>query len=137
MGSRGPTPAAAPQRRNNPAKQLGGQGSPGVKAPALVGTYLPQTLAWYLAWTVSDNASQFSALDWQRLAFVAELVEGFFATDDMNLKLRLMAEIRQNESKLGATAEDRQRLRWKSKAPDAPEDGKKPSPSRARTDPRK
>lgn len=127
--ARGPVPAENPQRRNNKNKQLAGT----TNAPPLVGSYLLQTFAWYETWVESDNASQFSALDWQRLQMLAPLVDLYFTSPTKDL----MAEIRQNESKLGATAEDRQRLRWKSKAPDAPEgDEKKPSPSRARKDPR-
>lgn len=126
---RGPMPAENPQRRNNSTKQLAGATD---APPLLADNYLPATYAWYDTWTKSENASQFSALDWQRLQMLAPLVDLYF----INPTKDLMAEIRQNESKLGATAEDRQRLRWKSKAPDAPDEGEKPSPSRRRKDPR-
>jgi hypothetical protein len=131
VAGKGPPPAENSQRteKRGGTKQLAGAAA---KAPPLVGSYLYQTIAWYQTWAESDNASQFSALDWQRLQMLAPLVDLYFANPTKDL----MAEIRQNESKLGATAEDRQRLRWKPKAPEKPEDEKRPSPSRARKDPR-
>ena len=132
MAKRGPTPKENPQRRNDgPARTIGGK----VVAPELPGAayYSERTLVWYATWCSAPQASQFGPTDWQRLHMLAPLVEAYFANPTKDL----MAEIRQNESKLGATAEDRQRLRWKFEAPpDEGDEDEKPSPSRGRRDPR-
>lgn len=132
MAKRGPTPKENPQRRNDgPARSLGDAPA---DVPPLVGDYSEQTLDWYETWATSPQASQFTGTDWQRLRMLAPLVEAYFTNPTKDL----MAEIRQNESKLGATAEDRQRLRWKVEqpSPDEPEVDA-PTPSRKRKDPRK
>lgn len=139
MAGKGTTPNSASRRTElrGGTRQLA---SASTNAPPLPGAaeYGTRTLLWYRTWCESENASQFTSLDWQRLHMIAPLVDAYFETDDPSLKLRLIAEIRQNESKLGGTAEDRQRLRWKVEPPqsDGPE-GEKPIPSRARKDPRK
>lgn len=95
--------------------------------------YSARTLAWYETWATSPQASQFVATDWQRLHMLAPLVEAYFRNPTKDL----MAEIRQNESKLGATSEDRQRLRMKIDPTAAPgADETKAVPSRTRRDPR-
>src|SRR4051794_19794756 len=91
-------------------------------APALPGAsdYSAATRRWYTTWAQSPQASQFTDTDWMRLHMLAPLVEQFFRAPTKEV----MAEIRLNEAKLGATPEDRQRLHWKvgpEAAGDAPE----------------
>lgn len=80
-------------------------------APELPGAdgYLPATVSWYQEWCESAQAAQFLNTDWQRLHMIAPLVDSYFR----NPVPRVMAEIRLNEAKLGATADDRLRLRWR------------------------
>lgn len=133
VSKRGPLPKENPQRRNDgPAREIGGHGN--VTAPPLPdATYLPQTIAWYEAWCNSEQASILTALDWQRLHMLAPLVDAYWQKPSKDL----MAEIRQNESKLGATFEDRQRLRLKISAPESERlAGDEKPKSRERKDPR-
>lgn len=107
-------------------------GSP-VAAPPLpdAEAYSERTRQWYETWVASPQAAAFTVTDWQRLAMLAPLVEAYFAAPSRNL----FAEIRLNESKLGATPEDRLRLSWRLDAP--PPDGPAGERSRDRPDPRK
>lgn len=61
----------------------------------------------------------FTVTDWQRLAMLAELVEAFFSSPSA----ALMAEIRLNEERLGATPTDRLRLGYRTDPPNAPNSG--------------
>lgn len=69
---------------------------------------------------------------------IAPLVDAFWAAEDPKVAKELLGEIRLNEAKLGATPEDRLRLRWRmAKTLSADEGGEsaaEPSPRRA--DPR-
>jgi hypothetical protein len=58
-------------------------------------------------WTASPQAESFLPSDWTRLQMLAQVVDQYFMTSDKNL----LAEIRLNEEKLGATVRDRQNLR--------------------------
>lgn len=131
MAKRGPVAKDNPQRRNDgAAKDVSGGTN---DAPELIGEYLPQTIEWYRTWAESEQASQFTGTDWQRLRMIAPLVDLYFTSPSKDL----MAEIRQNESKLGATAEDRQRLRWKIQPPEKPDADTEPEKKpRERKDPR-
>lgn len=134
MAKRGPVGTEAPARRNETgAKSVG---APPTKYPPLPGAanYLPQTIAWYEGLATSPQASLFAATDWMRIHMLAPLVDLYW----QNPSKDLMAEIRQNESKLGVTLEDRQRLRIKIDAPKDPEASgeTKKRPSRQRKDPR-
>lgn len=82
-----------------------------VRGPELPGKdgYLPQTVEWYETWRRSPQASTFVNTDWQRLHFVAALVDRYW----QNPHHLVMAEIRQSESLLGATYTDRLRARMK------------------------
>lgn len=128
---RGPVPKENPQRRNDgPAKRLGE--APTVYPP-LGDHYSFATIEWYETWAKAEQASQFTGTDWQRLRMLAPLVELYFTNPTKDL----MAEIRQNESKLGATAEDRQRLRWKIAPSEGDEEPEPEKPrARERKDPR-
>ena len=95
--------------------------------------YSARTIAWYEVWATSPQASRFVATDWQRLHMLAPLVEMYFVTPER----QTLAEIRLNEAKLGATPEDRERLRWNIEEPDEPDaDEPKRKRSRERKDPR-
>jgi hypothetical protein len=122
---------SARTRRRGGVRSLGGGGH-SAAPPPLGSGYSERTRAWYATWAKSEQASEFSPTDWQRLHMLAPLVELYFTSPSKDL----MAEIRQNESKLGATAEDRLRLRWRIGG-DAPDDRTEPAAgSRARRDPR-
>jgi hypothetical protein len=62
---------------------------------------------WWDTWVESDQAESFRTTDWQRLQMLAPLVEAYYRRPGHNA----LAEIRQNESLLGATVTDRMRLR--------------------------
>ena len=130
-GERGPLSKPGAVRRNK-GKQKTALAGTTTSAPDLVGDYSAATALWYEAWTLSPQAEHFAATDWQRLLMIAPLIEAYYARPTP----QLMAEIRQNEAKLGATAADRERLGWKLDAP--PEKGatSKPAGSRAKPDPR-
>ncbi|MFC9974316.1 hypothetical protein ACFVH6_25770 [Spirillospora sp. NPDC127200] len=70
-------------------------------------TYSAATLLWWDTWANSEQAEFFSPTDWLRLQMMAPLVESYFRRPGHNA----LAEIRQNESLLGATITDRMRLR--------------------------
>lgn len=139
---RGPAPAENPQRRNHKGDRKDvAHDARAIDAPELpdAETYTSRTRTWYATWAASPQSSEFTSTEWMRLHMLAPLVEAFHTTEDAGLRLRLMAEIRLNEAKLGATLEDRVRLRMKIERPpgdDAP-DPDAPAPSRARRDPRK
>lgn len=81
--------------------------------------YLRATQKWWDTWANSEQAVYFSPTDWERLQMVAVLVDQFFGTGRQNKSI-LMAEIRQNETLLGATIMDRMRMRMAAnKAPAA------------------
>jgi len=74
---------------------------------------------WYDGWRRAPQAQVFTSTDWARLALLAPLVERYFEDP----KPTTMAEIRQNEERLGATHTDRLRARIavaNDSTPDAP-----------------
>jgi hypothetical protein len=83
--------------------------------------YSVATQRWWDTWVESDQAKSFKATDWQRLQMLAPLVEAYYRRPGHNA----LAEIRQNESLLGATVTDRMRLRM-NKNNDSPKDLGKP-----------
>ena len=88
-------------------------------APALPRAegYLSQTCDWYATWAASPQAQTFTMTDWQRLHMLAPIVDRYFHEPTISL----MAEIRLNESLLGATHADRLRARMKVEKPPAAE----------------
>jgi hypothetical protein len=68
-----------------------------------------RTVEWYRNWRRTPQSAQFTVTDWQRLHMLALVVEQFFQVPDT----KLMAEIRLNEERLGATPVDRLRLGWR------------------------
>ena len=122
MAGRGPTPKNPEDRQRRhatvPMTELVLGDTP-VNAPKLPGAtkLLKATRDWYANWCASPNASQFTITDWQRLHMLSLLVDEFYRKPEKTL----MAEIRLNESELGATVASRQRLRWTVKQPAAGE----------------
>lgn len=134
MGARGPAPKDGDKRLGHRAADPVTSLGPAPKtAPALpsAADYSPETRRWYRVWAQSPQASQFTDTDWQRLHMLAPMVESYFENSDP----RTFGEIRINEAKLGATPEDRQRLRWKV-AEEEPQQAATRTPSRRRKDPR-
>lgn len=88
----------------------------GMEPPELPGAdeYLPQVRRWYKTWCESPMRHVFSNTDWQRLHLLAGVVQAFYEKPSA----ALMAEIRQNESLLGATHHDRVRMRINVVRPD-------------------
>jgi hypothetical protein len=127
MAGRGPAPGANPnrkdaaqRRRRNvdasleelPAEGYSGPFPPLAKAYSNRGRrvqFLKATLEWYETWAHSPMATLFTGTEWQRLRMLAPLVD----QANREPSTRLMAEIRLQESGLGATLLDRQRLRMR------------------------
>lgn len=112
-----PKPEGQRRRRNTPAmggeRELVDDGK--VRGPALPGGFLDtRTYEWYETWRTSPQAQVFLATDWQRLQMLAHLVDHFWLSGDR----AELAEIRQNEERLGATYTDRQRARMRVVAPE-------------------
>lgn len=68
---------------------------------------------WWETWRRSPLTEAFLATDWQRLAMLAPLVASYYARPHYTK----LAEIRQNESLLGATHVDRLKARIKVEQP--------------------
>lgn len=118
MAGHGPPPSEHKRRRNEDefadhAVTVADEGE--VYGPELpqAALYGPQTIAWYETWRRSPQAPVFTGTDWQRLAMLAPIVDEFWAEPTT----KLLAEIRLNESLLGATHVDRMRARIKVEAP--------------------
>lgn len=79
------------------------------KPPALPKGMLAETRRWWDSWKTSPQAELFTVTDWTRLLMLAKIVDAYHREPTT----ARMAEIRQNESKFGATPEDRLRLRWR------------------------
>lgn len=73
--------------------------------------YSTFTQLWWDTWVASEQAESFKTTDWLRLQMLAPLVEGYIKKPGHYS----LAEIRQNETLLGATVADRMRLRMKQK----------------------
>lgn len=118
MAGRGPAPKAAEQRRRPRAEvRTELPAAPAVSAPPLPkGNFGEPARSWYDNWCSSPQAQRFTVTDWQRLHMLAPLIDLYWAEP----KPSLLAEIRLNESLLGATEADRARLRWDVKPPVAP-----------------
>jgi hypothetical protein len=107
---------------------------PTAPAPALpgAGDFSEATRRWYQVWAHSAQASQFLETDWLLLHMLAPMVDRYYETEDP----RIFSEIRINLAKLGATPEDRQRLRWIARPDEASPQGKTTQSARKRKDPR-
>ncbi|GAA2294002.1 hypothetical protein GCM10010149_47420 [Nonomuraea roseoviolacea subsp. roseoviolacea] len=103
-------------RRNaDPVDSITLNNPPLVEAPRLRGyaKYSAATREWWDTWKDSPQSAAFTSTDWMRLAMLAPLVEQYHEEP----KTALLAEIRLNEERLGATVADRQRLRMKLSGP--------------------
>lgn len=114
MAGMGPPPAENRRRTNLDTFEEGAVTVPAdaqVEAPELPGWegYRTETLRWYNTWTSAPQAAAFTVTDWQRLHMLAPLVDAYWAAP----RKELLAEIRLNESLLGATHLDRLRARIK------------------------
>lgn len=114
MAGYGPPPAENRRRRNADrydGLQVTVDADGKVEAPKLPNarSYSKATRDWYATWCASPQAQTFTVTDWQRLHMLAPLVDRYFEAPDK----QLMAEIRLNESLLGATHVDRLRARIK------------------------
>lgn len=138
MAGRGPTPKPPERRarRNAAPETVELEVGCAAEAPVLPDAdgYREETRAWYRTWCEAPQGTQFLATDWQRLHMLAPLVDAFFdSSRGPRERKELLSEIRLNEQKLGATPEDRLRLRWNLRAPAADNERR---PSRKRSDPR-
>lgn len=86
------------------------------------------TRDWYEDWRRSPQVSQFTRNAWRRLLMLAPLVDQYHRHPTKEV----MAELRQNEAKLGATPEDMQRLHW-SVPSDEAEKAKTQTPNQRRS----
>ncbi|MEU7830395.1 hypothetical protein [Nonomuraea sp. NPDC049129] len=110
MAGRGPAPKENAVRRNAvDLSHLEGDEDVPDKLKKLFkrDSYSVATLRWWDTWAESEQSESFKATDWQRLQMLAPLVEAYYRRPGHNA----LAEIRQNESLLGATVTDRMRLR--------------------------
>jgi hypothetical protein len=115
----GPAPSPNARRRNEvDLSHLEGQDVPDrLKKLRNASTYSAYTQEWWGVWVNSPQSENFYATDWMVLQRLAMLVEAYVKRPGHNAA----AEIRQQESLLGATVLDRMRLRMKPK-----DDGKLP-----------
>lgn len=108
-----PKPEDQRRRRNKPASgaevKLVRDGK--VRGPELPDDeqWLPQTREWYETWRSAPQARVLEPTDWMRLRMLAKVVNDYFITGDA----KLLAEIRMNEERMGATYTDRQRARMR------------------------
>lgn len=112
MAGRGPAPKDADKRlrRNaDPIATTTVEFVRGVQPPLPVGYDWPeQTRIWWREWGESTLSRRFTATDWSYLLDTALLHAKVWGPDQ---NLSYMAELRQRVAKVGATAEDRARLR--------------------------
>jgi hypothetical protein len=111
-----PKPAEQRRRRHKPtiAAELPAEGYRG-DYPPLAKSYahgrrvafLAGTRRWYETWAQSPMACQFTAVEWDKLARLAVLVDIFHRSP---LTKGLAAEIRQGESQFGGSPLDRRRI---------------------------
>lgn len=103
------------RRRNVPAHDVatlvrdGRRRGPTLKVATGGRAWAPEVVRWWETWRRSPQASVFEATDWQRLAMLAPIVEAYWR----DAEVKLLAEIRMNEERLGATVTDRMRARMK------------------------
>lgn len=116
------------RRRNKPAYDAttlvrdGRRRGPTLKI-ATGHTWGPDVTRWYETWRRSPQAAIFEDTDWARLALLAPIVEAYYAAQRRECTYcgggtvanltRLLAEIRMNEERLGATVVDRMRAQMK------------------------
>lgn len=131
MAGQGPPPKPSDQRRRRNAEAAGtvlpadGYHGPSPDLPPKGGRarWTVRTLAWYQTWRTAPQAATFGPTDWLHLHDTAFVVDEYYRGD-----LKLAGELRLRMGKLGATPEDRLRLRM---AYGQPEVGTGAAPRRA------
>jgi hypothetical protein len=116
MAGKGPPPKARRTRPRDEVPEVKIERGRSAPPPMPPGDHLPATIAWWETWVGSEQGEHFTATSWMRLTMLVPIVDLYFANPSKDL----LAEIRQNESKLGATPEDLMRLRWKIEEPPPP-----------------
>jgi hypothetical protein len=114
MAGVGPVPKENPRRRNEVDTshlEPEGETPESLKKLWKRSSYGTFTQRWWDIWASSPQAESFEATDWLVLQRLAILVEQFMKKPGHYIA----AEIRQQESLLGATVADRMRLRMKQK----------------------
>ncbi|MEU6959425.1 hypothetical protein [Streptomyces chrestomyceticus] len=97
----------------HPVEDLTGDGSTIVPELADPERFRPEVREWWETWRTSPQAESFLPTDVQRLKTLTLLVQRIYEMEGADLKA--YAELRQQESLLGGTVLDRQRLRMKVK----------------------
>jgi hypothetical protein len=90
-----------------------------LRGPELKGRWRVGTRDWWNTWRRSPQACAFLETDWQRLRMLAVLVDQYFGRPHH----LILAEIRLNESLLGATHVDRLKARMKVEQAEVVDDG--------------
>lgn len=119
MAGRGPAPKDADKKHHHGVDKRTelAVGAIVVSAPPMPkGNWSARTREWYDNWCSAPQAQRFLVTDWQRLHMLVPLVESYWQEPNV----RVLGEIRLNESLLGATEADRARLRWDIKPAVAP-----------------
>jgi hypothetical protein len=142
VGQRGPVPKdpAKRQRRNKPPEVEVLPAAHEGQVPPLPrrSKYLSTTRAWYDLWARSPQAAGFGETDWGALHALAPIVDAYWrelrkGEPSTSTLTRLHAEKVRTEAKLGATVQDRQRLRWRlptgTQEQPAPEEPDEPTPA--------
>lgn len=120
MPGRGPAPKEQHQRERDTKRRITDRQISLLRDGELRGPELedatgrdgwsPQARAYWQTWRTAPQAAIFEATDWQRLALLVPLVESYWTiAPDKGIA----SEIRLNEERLGATVQDRQRLRMR------------------------
>lgn len=142
MGERGPVPKGNAVRPSRGRAGRGGNSGnvasvPGDKPELPDGEHHPLTVEWWGNWNEDDapQVAYFTATDWFRLKMLVPLYDAYW----LKPTPQALAEIRQNETRLGATIADRLRLGWTITPPKDGEGGEDENPqgSRSRPDPRR
>lgn len=125
MAGRGPAPTDGPKlgRYQSPLDEGAVEVPAGSFDPPKLPYYREykyQTKHWWDTWLASPQVATFTGTDWQRLLMLAPLVESYYRLmgapeqrGAITNAMKLMTEIRMNESLLGATHLDRLRGRIK------------------------
>lgn len=123
MAGRGPVPQATHQRERDTRRSVtskeahlvadGEVRGPTIRQATGRNDWGARATAYWETWRTSPQAQLFADTDWQRLAMIVPLVELYWDDGGRMPDKQLLAEIRLNEERLGATVQDRQRLRMK------------------------
>jgi len=136
MPGRGPSPKDPDKRARRNADPVASRTLPLVRsnAPTLPKDVLPAGIDWHPAvkrwwdaWRRSPLAADFTEVEWQEMLATAVLYHDFYSGDR-----KLAGELRLRMAKVGATSEDRARLRIVLADASAKEEKEPANPSAAR-----